>query len=75
MVGQDIIDFSGMLGVSPMVLLLGILAIALWTLVWKGLALWSSARGAQKGWFIVLLLVNTVGILEIIYLLFFAKKK
>ena len=44
-----------------------------WTLIWKGIALWHSARNKQKGWFIVLLIVSTVGILEIIYLIFFKK--
>ena len=44
-----------------------------WTLIWKGIALWHSARNKQKGWFILLLIVNTVGFLEIIYLIFFKK--
>ena len=44
-----------------------------WTLIWKGIALWHSARNKQKGWFIILLIVSTVGILEIIYLIFFKK--
>ena len=35
----------------------------------KGLALWRSARNGQPVWFWVLIFVNTVGILEIIYLL------
>lgn len=47
----------------------------LWSVLWKGLALWNSARNTQRNWFVVLLVVNTVGILEIIYLFFFAKKK
>lgn len=51
-----------------------IIAAALWTVILKGFALWYSARGQQKVWFIVLLIVNTLGILEIIYLLFFRKK-
>ena len=38
-------------------------------LVLRGLALWHSARRGQTGWFIVLLIVNTVGILPAIYLL------
>ncbi len=46
----------------------------LWSLPWKGIALWKSARNKQKEWFIVLLLVNTLAILEIIYLSFFQKK-
>lgn len=50
-----------------------IAAIFLWTLVWKGLALWYSARNGQKTWFIALLLVQSVGILPIIYLFLFSK--
>lgn len=42
--------------------------MAIWSLVWKGLALWRAARKNDKTWYIVLLIVNTVGILEIIYL-------
>ncbi|MFA5384660.1 MAG: DUF5652 family protein [Eubacteriales bacterium] len=45
-----------------------------WSLLWKALALWHSARSTQTVWYIVLCIVNTVGILEIIYLLFFRKK-
>lgn len=46
-----------------------------WALFWKGLALWHSARRAQPWWFIALLLINTLGILEIIYLFGIAKVK
>jgi hypothetical protein len=38
-------------------------------------ALWKSARNGHKGWFIVLLLVNGLGVLELIYLIWFAKEK
>ncbi len=51
--------------------LLSILMI--WSLIWKGLALWKSARAGSKIWFVVLLLVNTVGILEILYIYIFSK--
>jgi len=50
-----------------------ILLFLIWSIVWKGLALWKSARLSQRGWFIALLLINSVGILEIIYLFFIAK--
>jgi hypothetical protein len=40
----------------------------LWSFVWKGLALWRSALLRQKWWFIAFLVVNTLGILEIVYL-------
>lgn len=48
---------------------------ALWTLIWKGLALWKSARNDQRYWFVALLLINTAGLLEILYLFVFAKTK
>lgn len=47
-------------------LLLLILIIA-WSLAWKGMGLWVSARKGQKVWFIAILIVNSMGILEIIY--------
>ncbi len=43
-------------------------ALAIWSIVWKGMALWRAGRLGQKGWFVALLIINTVGILEIIYL-------
>jgi len=52
-----------------------ILAIALWTIPWKGVALWKAAKNGQKAWFIIMLVVNTVAILEILYIFFFSKKK
>lgn len=44
-----------------------LLAIA-WSLVWKGLALWRAAQRKEKWWFIAFLLINTLGILEIVYI-------
>lgn len=49
--------------------------VALWTIPWKGVALWKSAKNNSIPWFIVLLLVNTLGILEILYIFVFGKKK
>lgn len=51
-----------------------VLSIA-WTLPWKGVALWKSARNKHLIWFIVMLVVNTLAILEIIYIFGFSKKK
>jgi len=45
-----------------------------WSIIWKGIALWHSARNKQLVWYIMLLIVNTVGILEIVYLIFFKKR-
>jgi len=49
--------------------------VLIWSIFWKGLALWHSARNKQKYWFIFLLVINTVGILEIIFLVFFRKDR
>ena len=45
-----------------------------WTLPWKGYALWLSARAGAKWWFIALLVINTLAILEIIYIFFVAPR-
>ncbi|MFA6431818.1 MAG: DUF5652 family protein [Candidatus Margulisiibacteriota bacterium] len=52
-----------------------ILIAFIWSLIWKGIALWRSARNEQPVWFTFLLIINSLGILEIIYLLFFQKEK
>ena len=46
---------------------------ALWTLPWKGWALWRAAERKQLTWFVVFLLVNTLGLLEIAYIFWFSK--
>ncbi|MEK7582415.1 MAG: DUF5652 family protein [Patescibacteria group bacterium] len=46
-----------------------------WVVVWKGIALWKSARLGQKWWFAVLFVLNTFGILEILYIYVFSKKR
>jgi hypothetical protein len=42
---------------------------------WKGWALWKAAKNDQKVWFIVLLFVNTLAILEILYIFVFSEKR
>jgi len=59
---------------NPLYIVLLVIAIA-WSLTWKGMALWKSARHNQPAWFVCLLVVNALGLLEIIYLLFFQKKE
>lgn len=49
--------------------------VAVWSLFWKGIALWRAANGKQKYWFIVMLVLNTMGILELVYLFRFAKDR
>jgi methionyl-tRNA synthetase len=40
-----------------------------WTLVWKGFAMWRAGKRNEKAWFVVFLIVNLLGIPEIVYLL------
>ncbi len=49
--------------------------LIIWTIPWKGVALWKSARNSHKWWFIAMLLVNSLAILEIIYIFGFSKNK
>lgn len=49
--------------------------LIVWSLAWKGLALWKAARLNQKAWFIILLVINTAGLLEIIYYFLIARQK
>ena len=47
--------------------------IVVWSMIWKGLALWRSARKHDTIWYIVLLIINTAGILDIVYYFLVAK--
>lgn len=61
----------GLPNVSPVL----IAVLLIWSLIWKGLALWKAARFQQKTWFVVILITSTVGILDILYIYFWAKDK
>ena len=51
------------------------LAGLIWTLYWKAMSLWHAVKNGEKKWFAALLVINTVGILEILYLYVFSKNK
>jgi hypothetical protein len=59
---------------APGIMVFGLLVVAVWTLIWKGLALWDCAKNERKGWFIAILVLNTMGLLPIIYLIWFKPK-
>jgi hypothetical protein len=50
-----------------------LLPFIIWSIFWKGLALWQSATRRQLLWFIIILIVNTLGFFEIIYISFLHK--
>ena len=49
--------------------------VAVWSIAWKGVALWKAARNKSTAWYAILLLFNTLGILEILYIFIFSKKE
>lgn len=69
-VGARVLDWVQRVGwwLGPLLVLL-----ALWSVAWKGYALWLAAQDRSKVWFVVLLLVNTVGILDILYIYLFRR--
>ena len=50
-----------------------ILLLAVWEIIWKGFALWRAGKNSSLGWFIAILILNTAGILEILYLFVFSQ--
>ncbi|HRZ85548.1 MAG TPA: DUF5652 family protein [Candidatus Paceibacterota bacterium] len=55
-------------------LLILIIFLTIWESIWKGIAMWKAGRNNQLAWFICIFIFNTVGILPIVYLLFFRKR-
>lgn len=49
--------------------------ILIWTVAWKAVAAWKAARKGHLIWFVVIFVVNTAGILPILYIFFFQNLK
>ncbi|OGD67315.1 hypothetical protein A2442_00925 [Candidatus Campbellbacteria bacterium RIFOXYC2_FULL_35_25] len=60
---------------NPELFILIIILIALWVLPWKGYALWRASKNGHSKWFVAIFLINTMAILDIIYIFFVDKKK
>ncbi len=52
-----------------------IITLAVADSIIRALALWRSARNSQQAWFICLIIFNTLGLLPLIYILFFSQPK
>ena len=68
---NSLIQFEDFIKAHPQL----VIAIMAWSLFWKGLALWRAAHKESRNWFIALLVLNTLGILEIIYLYVITREK
>ena len=66
---KQLISFVPFLAVFPFLMIL----LTIWSIVWKGMALWRAGRRGDMAWFIALLIINTIGILEILYLFVFSR--
>ncbi len=51
-----------------------IIILVIWEAIWKLIAMWKAGRNNHLAWFICISLINTVGILPIIYILMHRKK-
>lgn len=45
-----------------------IVAAVAWSLAWKGASMWRAAKNDSKPWFVTLLAVNSMGILDSFYI-------
>lgn len=61
------------LGIPSIIAGFLVLALIAWTIYVKASALWEAVKHGQRIWFVVFLVVHTVGILELIYLIWFRK--
>ena len=61
------------MGVSLTLLTILLAIVATWTLVWKGLSLWKASQKKQAIIFILLLVINDFGIIELLYFFWLSK--
>ena len=62
-------DVASYLGIDPVIIAL----IFIWSLVWMAIAMWKAAKKNHIAWYVIFLLVHTLGILEILYIFVFSK--
>jgi heme A synthase len=70
-----ITELSNVFGISYKAMLFIFVLVVVWSAIWKLMAMWKAAKKGAIAWFIVFGLVNTVGILEILYIYVFSNMK
>jgi hypothetical protein len=63
---QQVLDFFNKYPAAALI-------FSLWIIFWKGFALWKAAGKRQLIWFVAILLINTLGVLEIAYIFYLNK--
>jgi hypothetical protein len=51
-----------------------IVVLTIWSILWKCYSVWNAAKHSHKKWFIALIILNTIGILDMIYVFKVLKK-
>ena len=51
-----------------------IIILIIWEAIWKLIAMWKAGRNNHLAWYICIALINTAGILPIVYILTHKKK-
>ena len=60
---------------EPPLLYYWLIPLIVWSITWKVLALWKAARNRQLGWFLFLFVINSAGVLEILYIYYYQRDK
>ena len=60
---------------EPPLIYYWLIPLIVWSITWKVLALWKAARNRQLGWFLFLFVINSAGVLEILYIYYYQRNK
>ncbi|MDA3855324.1 MAG: DUF5652 family protein [Candidatus Woesearchaeota archaeon] len=47
--------------------------LVIWDMTWKAIGMWKAGRNNQLVWFVFIFILNTAGILPIVYIFFFQR--
>jgi hypothetical protein len=50
-------------------IIIALVIVTIWESIWKFIAMWKAARNNHLAWFICIAVINTIGILPIVYIL------
>ena len=71
---MNTLDYEMFVAQNPWAIVALLSAVVL-AITLKGFALWRAARNNSSGWFVALLLINTFGVLELLYLVVWGRNK
>ena len=54
--------------IAPGWLIALVVVLGIWEAIWKGIALWRAGNDRNLLWFVLMFVLNTLGILEIVYI-------